>query len=163
MSQEEETKTPSQPEKPDQAQKQNPAGDGLPLRPVLRGPAAAVGLLRHAAAATHGPAGFESIHLKNQNVNELQLENQRLQYELEDQQEQSTQLEKQLEEKDKEAQALEWLRQIEAATRRSYTTARELAEAFEATGLQDSLPTESVVEGGDSPAETYESIHNMLF
>ncbi len=100
----------------------------------------------------------ESI-TQTQDVAGLQLENQRLKYELEA----KANLEKQAEEKDKEAQALEWLRQIEGATRRSYTTARELAEAFEATGLQESLPTESVVEGGDSPAETYENIHNMLF
>lgn len=100
----------------------------------------------------------ESI-TQTQDVAGLQLENQRLKYELEA----KANLEKQAEEKDKEAQALEWLRQIEGATRRSYTTARELAEAFEATGLQESLPTESVVEGADSPAETYENIHNMLF
>ena len=80
-----------------------------------------------------------------QEIADLQLENQRLQYELEDK------------------QALEWLRQIEAATRTSYTRARELVEAFEETGLESSLPTESVVEGADSPADTYRSIYAMLF
>ncbi len=47
-------------------------------------------------------------------------------------------------------EALEWLRQIEATTRTSYTRARELVEAFEETGLESSLPTESVV-GGRTP------------
>lgn len=87
-----------------------------------------------------------------QEIADLQLENQRLQYELEDKQA----LEEQV-------QALEWLRQIEAATRTSYTRARELVEAFEETGLESSLPTESVVEGADSPADTYRSIYAMLF
>mgnify|MGYP000507934362 CR=1 FL=1 len=41
--------------------------------------------------------------------------------------------------------------------------ARELVEAFEETGLESSLPTESVVEGADSPADTYRSIYAMLF
>ena len=36
-------------------------------------------------------------------------------------------------------------------------------EAFEETGLESSLPTESVVEGADSPADTYRSIYAMLF
>ena len=44
-----------------------------------------------------------------------------------------------------------------------YTRARELVEAFEETGLESSLPTESVVEGADSPADTYRSIYAMLF
>lgn len=163
MSQEEETKTPSQPEKPDK-----PKSKTRPVT-VYLSVLFCVALLLLLVSFVMQQRNHMVLQDLNQsisqskNVNELQLENQRLQYELEDQQEQSTQLEKQLEEKDKEAQALEWLRQIEAATRRSYTTARALAEAFEATGLQDSLPTESVVEGGDSPAETYESIHNMLF
>ena len=39
----------------------------------------------------------------------------------------------------------------------------ELVEAFEETGLESSLPTESVVEGADSPADTYRSIYAMLF
>lgn len=62
-----------------------------------------------------------------QEIADLQLENQRLQYELEDKQ------------------------------------ALELVEAFEETGLESSLPTESVVEGADSPADTYRSIYAMLF
>lgn len=94
-----------------------------------------------------------------QEIADLQLENQRLQYELEDKQA----LEEQVQAQQKQVEALEWLRQIEAATRTSYTQARELVEAFEETGLESSLPTESVVEGADSPADTYRSIYAMLF
>ena len=94
-----------------------------------------------------------------QEIADLQLENQRLQYELEDKQA----LEEQVQAQQKQVEALEWLRQIEAATRTSYTRARELVEAFEETGLESSLPTESVVEGADSPADTYRSIYALLF
>ena len=62
-----------------------------------------------------------------QEIADLQLENQRLQYELEDKQA----LEEQVQAQQKQVEALEWLRQIEAATRTSYTRARELVEAFE--------------------------------
>lgn len=70
-----------------------------------------------------------------QEIADLQLENQRLQYELEDK------------------QALE--EQVQAQQKQ--------VEAFEETGLESSLPTESVVEGADSPADTYRSIYAMLF
>ena len=93
-----------------------------------------------------------------QEIADLQLENQRLQYELEDKQA----LEEQVQAQQKQVEALEWLRQIEAATRTSYTRARELVEAFEETGLESSLPTESVVEGADSPADTYHLRHAVL-
>ena len=56
-----------------------------------------------------------------QEIADLQLENQRLQYELEDKQA----LEEQVQAQQKQVEALEWLRQIEAATRTSYTRARE--------------------------------------
>ncbi len=52
-----------------------------------------------------------------QEIADLQLENQRLQYELEDKQA----LEEQVQAQQKQVEALEWLRQIEAATRTSYT------------------------------------------
>ena len=72
-------------------------------------------------------------------------------------------LQAQLEKAEKQAQALEWLRRIEAAVRTSYPEARTLVEEFEKTGLESSLPTESVVEGGTAPAEAYRSIYAMLF
>ena len=100
-------------------------------------------------------------HLALQDLNDSISNTQEIadQYELEDKQA----LEEQVQAQQKQVEALEWLRQIEAATRTSYTRARELVEAFEETGLESSLPTESVVEGADSPADTYRSIYAMLF
>ena len=60
-------------------------------------------------------------------------------------------------------EALEWLRQIEAAVRKSYSEAKALVEAFEETGLESSLPTQSSVEGAEAPADTYRQIYAMLF
>lgn len=160
---EEETKTPSQEAKPEKAKsKSRPVTVYLTVlfcvALLLLGISFVMQQRNHMALQDLN----ESI-THTQDMTELQLENQRLQYELQEKTEQEELLTQQAEEKDKEAQALEWLRQIEAATRRSYSTAKELAEAFEATGLKSSLPTESVVEGADSPADTYESIYEMLF
>ena len=160
---EEETKTPSQEAKPEKAKsKSRPVTVYLTVlfcvALLLLGISFVMQQRNHMALQNLN----ESI-THTQDMTELQLENQRLQYELQEKTEQEELLTQQAEEKDKEAQALEWLRQIEAATRRSYSTAKELAEAFEATGLKSSLPTESVVEGADSPADTYESIYEMLF
>ena len=103
-------------------------------------------------------------------ITELQLANQQLEFQIQENERQLKESEKALqaaqaeaETARQEAQALEWLRQLEAAVRSSYPKARELAEAFEATGLKGFLPKESAVEGGTSPAETYENIYNMLF
>ncbi len=110
----------------------------------------------------------------SQNVTELQLENQQLEFRLQEEQRQRKsetqklqedldQAAAQAEEARKQAQALEWLRQIEAATRSSYDKAKDLTEAFEDTGLAEFLPRDSVVEGGTSPAETYQNLYAMLF
>lgn len=99
----------------------------------------------------------------SQDVADLQMENQKLQYELKEKEDQAEDLQAQLEKAEKQAQALEWLRRIEAAVRTSYPEARTLVEKFEETGLESSLPTESVVEGGTAPAEAYRSIYAMLF
>ena len=98
-----------------------------------------------------------------QEITDLQLENQRLQYELEGKEEAAEDLQRQAEEKDRQVQALEWLRQIEGAVRRSYSEAIALVEAFEETGLPESLPTESSVEGAESPADAYRTIYAMFF
>lgn len=68
-----------------------------------------------------------------------------------------------MEEKDKQVQAMEWLRQIEAAVRSSYSEAKTMIEAFEETGLEESLPTESTVEGAESPADAYRTIYAMFY
>ena len=99
----------------------------------------------------------------SQDVADLQMENQKLQYELKEKEDAQGDLQAQLDEAEKQAQALEWLRQIEAAVRTSYPDARELVEEFEETGLESSLPTKSVVEGKDSPAEAYRALYATLF
>ena len=106
----------------------------------------------------------------SQSITDLQVANQQLELQLQESGRQLEESRKQLEAAEtgagtaqKRADALEWLRQIEAATRSSYPRCRELMEAFEETGLKDYLPEESVVEGGTSPAETYQNIYNMLF
>lgn len=106
----------------------------------------------------------------NQDAATLQMDNQRLQYELEQAQDALKQMEedqKALENKssdlEKRAQALEWLRLIEEATRTSYGQAKGLVEEFEKSELVDYLPAESVVEGAKSPADTYKDIYAMLY
>lgn len=98
-----------------------------------------------------------------QEITDLQLENQRLQYEVAAKEEEQKELQAQAEEKDRQVQALEWLRQIEGAVRRSYSEAESLVKAFEETGLPESLPTESSVEGAESPADAYRNIYAMFF
>lgn len=109
-----------------------------------------------------------------QDVTELQLANQKLTFQLEEATRQAdkdrTQLETQLEDAQaqtdharKQADALEWLRQIEAATRTSYPKSKQLIEDFEKTGLKKYLPEVSVVDGGTSPSETYQNLYAMLF
>lgn len=106
----------------------------------------------------------------SQDITELQLANQKLTFQLEEatrQADKNTALledaQAQADQARKQADALEWLRQIEAATRTSYPKSKELIEAFEETGLKKYLPEDSVVEGGTSPSETYQNLYAMLF
>ena len=96
---------------------------------------------------------------QSQDVATLQMENQRLSYELQSAQRDKEDIEEQLAAKEKEAYALEWLRQIESACRRSYDEARALMEDFQASGLVNCLPEKSSVDGGSSPAETYRELY----
>lgn len=99
---------------------------------------------------------------ESQTTATLQMDNQRLQYELEQAQNTIGQLEEARDDLEKQAQALEWLRLIEEAVRSSYGEATELVDQFEESELADYLPTESVVEGAKSPADTYKDIYAML-
>ncbi|MBQ2297351.1 MAG: hypothetical protein II255_02695 [Ruminiclostridium sp.] len=99
---------------------------------------------------------------ESQTTATLQMDNQRLQYELEQAQNTIGQLEEAQDDLEKQAQALEWLRLIEEAVRSSYGEATELVDQFEESELADYLPTESVVEGAKSPADTYKDIYAML-
>ena len=106
----------------------------------------------------------------SQDITELQMANQQLEFQLGNLKRQAADLEKQVshlesaaEDARKQAEALEWLRQIEAATRSSASRTQELVMAFQETDLEKYLPDESVVEGGTSPAETYRNIYAMIF
>lgn len=99
---------------------------------------------------------------ESQTTATLQMDNQRLQYELEQAQNTIGQLEEAQDDLEKQAQALEWLRLIEEAVRSSYGEATELVDQFEESGLVDYLPDQSVVEGAKSPADTYKDIYAML-
>ena len=99
---------------------------------------------------------------ESQTTATLQMDNQRLQYELEQAQNTIGQLEEAQDDLEQQAQALEWLRLIEEAVRSSYGEATELVDQFEESELTDYLPTESVVEGKESPSDTYKNIYAML-
>ena len=100
---------------------------------------------------------------ESQTTATLQMDNQRLQYELDQAQETISQLEQNQADLEKQAQALEWLRLIEEAVRTSYGEATELVDQFEKSELTDYLPTESVVEGKEAPADVYKEIYAMLY
>ena len=106
----------------------------------------------------------------NESVVELKLDKQKLEFQIQELEKNLADVEgeqaKWEEEKtalEDQAKALEWLRQIEQASQTSRSKAAELIQAFQETGLEDSLPDESVVEGGTSPAETYRNLYAVLF
>ena len=71
----------------------------------------------------------------------------------------------QLEEQERSLQAMDWFWRIQRQFSRGYTSAaRELAEAFEASGLVDALPDTAVAEpDGPSPAQQYQELYDLLF
>ena len=99
----------------------------------------------------------------SQDLTALQMEKQRLEFELQKTKEDLAQAAESLEKLEKQAQALEWLRQMEAASRTSYTSLKTLVEQFEESELVDYLPTESVVEGADAPADVYRNLYAMIY
>lgn len=109
---------------------------------------------------------LEDLHASmstSQDVASLQMDKQRLEFELQQSKEDLEEAQKALEDQAKEAQALEWLRQMEAAARTSYESLKELVEAFEESGLADYLPTESVVEGAKAPADAYRTLYAIIY
>jgi uncharacterized protein HemX len=105
-----------------------------------------------------------------QDLANAQLENQQLNYDLADLQEDYDQLQADQEaltqekaDLEQQIQAVESLRQIQAAVSSSLDKAKELVDAFEASGLKDSLPQDPVVEGGTSPAQDYQTIYDMFY
>lgn len=99
----------------------------------------------------------------SQDVASLQMDKQRLEFELQQSKEDLEEAQQALEDQEKQAQALEWLRQMEAAARTSYQSLKDLVEAFEESGLADYLPTESVVEGAKAPADAYRTLYAIIY
>lgn len=99
----------------------------------------------------------------SQDLTALQMDKQRLEFELQQAKDDLTQAQEALDEAEKEAQAIEWLRQMESAARTSYSQLKAIVEQFEESGLADFLPAESVVEGKDSPADAYRAIYAMIY
>lgn len=99
----------------------------------------------------------------SQDVTALQMDKQRLEFELQQSKEDLEETQKALEDQEKQTQAVEWLRQMEAAARTSYQTLKTMVEEFEKTGLADYLPKTSVVEGEKSPADAYRAIYAMIY
>ena len=66
---------------------------------------------------------------------------------------------------DRTARALDWLWRIEREFfRKRYSAAREMAVAFEESGLVDALPDAALTDPEyRSPAEQYQSIYEALF
>ncbi len=70
-----------------------------------------------------------------------------------------------LSEKIKELRAMDWFWRIQRLySRGSVRSARELAQQFEATGLQEALPdTNYAGTEGNSPKTQYQELHDLLF
>ena len=65
---------------------------------------------------------------------------------------------------EKEAMAVDWLRQIQTLyAMKYYKAARALITEFQESGLDSYLPTESVVSDRGSPAEDYATILDVLY
>lgn len=100
---------------------------------------------------------------ERQTLVELQLKNQDLTFQMQNLQKEVDELKEAKTAQEKRAQAVEWLRQIETASEVSLEEAKKLVEEFKKTGLVESLPTESVVEGTSSPAEDYRNLYATLY
>lgn len=100
---------------------------------------------------------------ERQTLVELQLKNQDLTFQMQNLQKEVDGLKEAKTAQEKRAQAVEWLRQIETASEISLEEAKKLVEEFKKTGLVESLPTESVVEGTSSPAEDYRNLYATLY
>lgn len=100
---------------------------------------------------------------ERQTLVELQLKNQDLTFQTQNLQKELDGLKEAAATQENRAKAVEWLRQIETASKVSLEEAKKLVEKFKETGLEKSLPTESVVEGASSPAEDYRNLYATLF
>lgn len=96
---------------------------------------------------------------------QLKEENEALDEELQQAWQDIQQAQAQAEEQERALQAMDWFWRIQRQFSRGYTNAaRELAEAFEASGLVEDLPDTAYAEpDGPSPAQQYQELHDLLF
>lgn len=96
---------------------------------------------------------------------QLKEENEALDEELQQAWQDIQQAQTQAEEQERALQAMDWFWRIQRQFSRGYTNAaRELAEAFEASGLAEDLPDTAYAEpDGPSPAQQYQELHDLLF
>ena len=96
---------------------------------------------------------------------QLKEENEALDEELQQAWQDIQQAQAQAEEQERALQAMDWFWRIQRQFSRGYTNAaRELAEAFEASGLVGELPDTAYAEpDGPSPAQQYQELHDLLF
>ena len=96
---------------------------------------------------------------------QLKEENEALDEELQQAWQDIQQAQTQAEEQERALQAMDWFWRIQRQFSRGYTNAaRELAEAFEASGLVEDLPDTAYAEpDGPSPAQQYQELHDLLF
>ena len=96
---------------------------------------------------------------------QLKEENEALDEELQQAWQDIQQAQTQAEEQERALQAMDWFWRIQRQFSRGYTNAaRELAEAFEASGLVGELPDTAYAEpDGPSPAQQYQELHDLLF
>lgn len=95
----------------------------------------------------------------------LKEENQTLNEELEQAWQDVQESQSQIDSQERALQAMDWFWRIQRQFSRGYTSAaRELAEAFEASGLVDDLPDTATAEpDGPSPAQQYQELYDLLF
>ena len=96
---------------------------------------------------------------------QLKEENQTLNEELEQAWQDVQESQSQIDSQERALQAMDWFWRIQRQFSRGYTNAaRELAEAFEASGLVEDLPDTAYAEpDGPSPAQQYQELHDLLF
>lgn len=109
--------------------------------------------------------GLEKNASALQITRSVQEQNQTLREQVSDLEEANETLEAQAEEQTKTAQAMDWLWRIQREYfQKRRSAARRMVQEFEASGLKEFLPTESLTDPEyRSPLEQYEAIYNLLF
>lgn len=121
--------------------------------------------LRDSASAIQSIEDLQNEKNKlTEQVEALQEKNDLLEETIQNQQDKLLGLSDSLTQKEKEALAVDWLRQIQTLyAKKYYKSARSLISDFQATGLVPYLPEESAVSDKLSPAEDYRAILDALY